>query len=319
MSARPPVVSVVTPAFNAAATIAETIESIQAQTIEAWEMIIVDDGSTDDTQHVVRSFQDPRIRFIPIAHTGTPAAARNRGVEEARASRVAFIDADDMWTPDFLERELAVMDESGADVVHCRWVNFDGRTTVEEPPHAPPGPMAHLDLLRAIVSRHFLSMCAVVVDRSALLAVGLFDPDPRLRGTEDFELWLRLAPRSTFVHIVDRLLIVRIRQESISRNITLNVRGTILALEKLMARDPDLARQVDGELRARMGDLYLTLGTYMLLHGTNGRGIAELRAAVRYRPGNPRAWLWLALSLSGRRAARAWSRARSLGAPERTA
>lgn len=305
-----PIVSVVTPAFNASATIGDTIRSVLAQTVTDWEMIIVDDGSTDATLQVAASFTDPRIRCIAMDHTGTPAAARNRGIEVARAPRVAFIDADDMWMPTFLERDLAVLEETGATLAHCHWVNLRGGRLYPEPAHCPPGILGPPELLRLLVRQHVLSCIALVVERRALLDVGLFDPDPALAGQEDLDLWFRLAPRARFVHLPEPLFIVRIRDESISRNVLGNLGGTILALEKLRRREPMLVASIEDDYRRRLAQLLFELGSYKALNGSPGGGRAELMRSLRYRPASARAWLWLALALSGPLGARAWARLR---------
>ena len=305
-----PVVSVVTPAFNASATIADTIRSVLAQTVTDWEMIVVDDGSTDATLQVARSFDDARIRCIAMPHTGTPAAARNRGIEEARAPRVAFIDADDMWMPNFLERELAVLEETGATLAHCHWVNLRGGRLYLEPAHCPPGILGPPELLRLLVRQHVLSCIALVVERRALLDVGLFDPDPGLAGQEDLDLWFRLAPHARFVHLPEPLFIVRIRDESISRNVRGNLSGTILALEKLRRREPGLVASIADDYRRRLAQLLFELGCYKVLNGSPGGGRAELIRSLRYRPASARTWLWLGLGLSGPVGPRTWARFR---------
>jgi teichuronic acid biosynthesis glycosyltransferase TuaG len=107
------VVSIVTPAFNAARFIRETMESVQAQTFSHWEMIIVDDFSQDDTCEIVekKAKEDSRIHLIRLSENGGPNAARNAAMQAANGRYVAFLDADDMWLPQKLERQLAFMQE----------------------------------------------------------------------------------------------------------------------------------------------------------------------------------------------------------------
>src|SRR5215204_696893 len=107
-------VSVIMPAYNAGRYIAESVRSVQAQTFGGWELVVVDDGSADDTGEVVRRFAaaDARVRYVRRPNGGQ-AAARNTGLAEARAPFVAFLDADDLWLPEKLEAQLAVMGETG--------------------------------------------------------------------------------------------------------------------------------------------------------------------------------------------------------------
>ena len=110
-----PKISVVVPLYNKQPYIQRALNSILAQTMEDYEVIVVDDGSTDDGPEVVKSIVDKRIRLISQANRG-PGAARNRGIEKARGEYLAFLDADDEWMPRFLERSLALLTDYGPEV-----------------------------------------------------------------------------------------------------------------------------------------------------------------------------------------------------------
>ena len=103
-----PDVSVVVPTYNAAETLLETIESVRRQTLSAIELIVIDDGSTDDTSRLLGTVHDPRLQVFSYPNAGI-AAARNRGLERARGEFVSFIDADDLWTADKLELQLEAL------------------------------------------------------------------------------------------------------------------------------------------------------------------------------------------------------------------
>lgn len=135
MRSASPRVSIVMPSFNAAGTILDSIESVQQQTVADWEMIIVDDGSTDETVALIEqvSLQDPRVRIVQQANSG-PSIARNKGVSEALASVVAFLDSDDLWEPQHLEINLASLSEFndlGVSFSPCRLMDADGKLTGE--------------------------------------------------------------------------------------------------------------------------------------------------------------------------------------------
>ncbi|MBQ2446672.1 MAG: glycosyltransferase family 2 protein [Oscillospiraceae bacterium] len=106
-------ISIIMPSYNTGAQIGATIRSIQAQTYENWELIIVDDCSTDDTDAVVAAFADPRIRYFKNEKNSGAAISRNRGLREAKGTYIAFQDSDDLWEPDKLESQLAFMKEKG--------------------------------------------------------------------------------------------------------------------------------------------------------------------------------------------------------------
>lgn len=125
-----PLVSVIMPSYNAEAHIVETIQSLQAQTMPDWELCVTDDCSTDSTREVVATMaaEDPRIRLFKLLENSGAAAARNRSLSESRGRYVAYLDADDLWYPRKLERQLALMGERGAGFSCCSYevVDEDG-------------------------------------------------------------------------------------------------------------------------------------------------------------------------------------------------
>jgi glycosyltransferase involved in cell wall biosynthesis len=113
-----PRVSVIIPAYNAAATIAGTVDSVIAQSLQDFEIICVDDGSTDDTLAIMKQFGD-RVRLLEQSNSG-PATGRNNGARSSSGGYLAFLDADDVWTPQFLERGVATLDADPAlSLVYC--------------------------------------------------------------------------------------------------------------------------------------------------------------------------------------------------------
>ncbi len=182
-------VSIVTPAYNAAQTIADAIESVVAQTHQAWELIVVDDGSTDSTAKIAGEYaaQEPRIRTIS-RENGGESAARNTGIANARYEWLAFLDADDWISPVHLERmtaELAANPE--LDAVHCGFVRVaqDG-THVPEDWEPPVG-----DLFPILARRAAFPVHACIVRKSLVENVGKFDTT--LRKCPDWDLWQRVA------------------------------------------------------------------------------------------------------------------------------
>ena len=110
-------VSVVMPCYNGADFISETIDSVLAQTYENWELLIIDDGSSDNSLEIVKSYAatDPRIRPISQANAGS-AAARNNGIKQARGQYIALLDSDDLWLPEFLESQITFMKSKNASI-----------------------------------------------------------------------------------------------------------------------------------------------------------------------------------------------------------
>lgn len=125
--AQRPLVTVITPAYNAEYFIKETIDSVLEQSVSNWEMIVIDDGSTDRTQEIVAEYaqMDARIRLIVNESNMGVARTRNRGLELFRGQYVAFLDSDDYWEPNMLEKMIARAVETGADIIYCSYSLVD--------------------------------------------------------------------------------------------------------------------------------------------------------------------------------------------------
>lgn len=120
-------VSIITPCYNGAKYIRETIDSVIAQTYSKWEMIIVDDGSKDNSAEIVRGYTDERIHLIQQKNAGS-AAARNNGIRQCNGQYIALLDADDLWKPDFLKKQIAFMKKRKAVCVFCSYERIDGHS-----------------------------------------------------------------------------------------------------------------------------------------------------------------------------------------------
>jgi glycosyltransferase involved in cell wall biosynthesis len=250
---RDPRFSVVVPAHDAESTIGDAIRSVLAQTCDDFELIVVDDGSSDETASIVRDFAaaDARIRLVSQPNKG-PAAARNTAIELARGELVSMLDGDDLWLPRYLERMGEVLDRerSAAFAYTDAWVlGSDGahvRTTTAmahwRPPSRPPRePHRFLALL---LERSNFIYTSVTVRREALVKCAGFDE--RLWHGEDFELWVRLLEaRQAAVFAGEVLAIHRERPGSLTSDPRRLYEG-ICKVYRLILDEHELS----GELRA---------------------------------------------------------------------
>ena len=204
-----PTVSIILPTFNRLEFLPPAIESVIAQTLSQWELIIADDGSGADTRAYLQSLRDARIRVLWLPHTGRPSVASNAGLREARGEYIAFLDSDDLWLPDKLQTQLdslrrhpargwsytkfAVVDGSGTAVVSTRIRDWP----------APSGWILEELLREATV----IALPSVLVSRALLQRVGAFDEE--LVMCYDDELWFRLAAQSEIDGIEQTLTLVR--------------------------------------------------------------------------------------------------------------
>ena len=206
-------VSIVMPTYNCGGFIAESIESAIAQTYPAWELIIIDDQSTDDTEAVVRTFADvdPRVKYHRLEQNSGAAVARTRGMELASGRYIAFLDSDDLWTPDKLERQLAFLRDSGGTIACTAY------DQVDEEGH-PLGKV--LQPKRRATYNDVLLTCPignspVIFDAGRL---GKFVV-PNIRKRNDDALWLQMLKKEKYILGMPEVLMhYRVRANSISAN-----------------------------------------------------------------------------------------------------
>jgi glycosyltransferase involved in cell wall biosynthesis len=191
------VITVVIPAHNAESTISQTLESVFAQTLDDYEVIVVDDASTDDTITKVNAFlsahhqaNDRAVRIITLEQNRGPAAARNRGIEAAKSEWIAFLDADDAWLPHRLSKQMALLSQRpDVDMLCGKAVSFDW--------NAPDDMQIDSNAIETDLVRESFAVAnpvatsTVICRRAALKNVGGFDES--FRGPEDYDLWMRLA------------------------------------------------------------------------------------------------------------------------------
>jgi GT2 family glycosyltransferase len=205
MPSRAPRVSVIVPMYDSSATIEATLRSVVAQTLDDWEVVAVDDASHDDSAQRAAAV-DARVRVVAADRNGGPAAARNLGLRHARGELVALLDADDRWAPEYLQEMVAAYDRASAEepvgLVCCdaRLEGPDGPLpgTYRERIGAPE----HVDVETLL--RGNVVFVSALAPRAAVLEVGGFDE--RTFGSEDHDLWLKLAERGLRIVVVPKAL-----------------------------------------------------------------------------------------------------------------
>ncbi|GGM65051.1 glycosyltransferase involved in cell wall biosynthesis [Halarchaeum rubridurum] len=211
-----PRVSVVVPAYRRADVLPRAIDSALAQTVGDLEVVVVDDGSPDDTEAVVRAYDDPRVRYVAHGTNRGVSAARNTGIEHARGAYVAFLDSDDEWLPRKLERQLAALDAKGAGWVgvYCDYATVGGglgarlaALVSERVFHAGAPREGGRELAESLLTmRVFMGPgSTLLVARDALDGLAF---DEGLSIYEDWDLVLRLLARGKLAHVAEPLAVV---------------------------------------------------------------------------------------------------------------
>ena len=212
-----PAISVITPAYNASEFLSQTVASALAQTWRDFELLIVDDGSTDDTRAIALAWErtDPRIRVLTRRHGG-PSAARNTAMAQARGQFFALLDSDDLWHPTFLDSQMRILEgRRTIDVVTGNAYNLGGVRDGE--PVNPAGKSCREISLREILERENSVFIMSVFRRTVVDTITGFDE--RLPLNEDYDFWIRAAHAGfVFVHNPAPLGHYRRRPDSISAN-----------------------------------------------------------------------------------------------------
>jgi glycosyltransferase involved in cell wall biosynthesis len=288
-----PSVSVVIPAYNVAPYIGDTLTSLGAQTMPAWEAIVVDDGSRDGTGEVVTGFGDARIRLVAQANAGV-SAARNRGMAEARGRTLCFLDADDWLAPDALARMLAALGE-GAVAAYGAYAFV----AEEAHPGAAPlwtkaGPFPEGDIVeRLLVMNLFHNGGHMLIRREAAVAAGGFLQG--VRFGEDWEYWLRLAVQGPIAAVPGDapLLYVRQRSSGAYLRMATDPASFTPAMDAIFA-NPALLARFGGErlaaLRRRTeAENAWIVGRELVRHGRAAEGRRWMRASLAAAPSLKRA------------------------------
>lgn len=207
-------VSVIVPTFNAGKFIRETIESVLNQTYTNFEILVVDDGSNDNTISILNKLKskDKRIEYYVIEHSGRPAVPRNFGIEKSNGEFVAFLDADDIWVKDKLEKQISEFEKHPNYIfLYSMSVTFGDVNLFS--PNYEVLPLLH----KAVKTKNDLldigntiTCSSVLVKKEALQKVSGFDEDIKLKAIEDYDLWIRLSELGNFgfiprIHVFYRI------------------------------------------------------------------------------------------------------------------
>ncbi len=266
-------VSVVVPVFNRRELVARALESVSAQTFTDYELIVVDDASTDGTWEYLRSeWDEAPVQLLRHRVNSGVSAARNTGIEATRGDWIALLDSDDEWKPQKLERQMAALAESGLAVCHTDevWIR-DGVRVNPHKHHAKQGGRIFLHAL----PRCIISPSSILLRRPVFDAIGLFDES--LPACEDYELFLRLTCRYEVLYLEQKLTVkYGGHADQLSRAYPAMDRFRVQALDRLLA---DATAPLTAEERAAARDT-LVRKAAIVRDGAVKRGNTGLQEAM---------------------------------------
>jgi glycosyltransferase involved in cell wall biosynthesis len=290
-----PKVSVIIPAYNVAPYVGETLDSVFSQTFTDYEVIVINDGSpdTEELERELARFID-RVNYVKQENRGA-SAARNAGLQTARGEFVAFLDADDLWLPSYLDEQIKFILERNCDLVCADAAVFsDGSHKAEtymESLMTDAPATGEVTFLGLLSGEQSLITSGVVVCRERVFDVGLFDE--ALRNSQDFDLWLRLSRNETRMAYQRRVLLrYRSRVNSLSGD-EVNVHRRELRVLEKVEREYDLSPAERAEvvsviggrravLEFELGKLYLARGEFTAARESFGKA-NRLRRSLRTR------------------------------------
>lgn len=290
-----PRVSVIIPVYNGQEFIAATLRSVFEQTFLDFEVIVVDDGSTDRTEGILEKFQD-KIILLKNNHKG-PASSRNLGLEASRGSLVAFLDSDDLWLRHKLERQVSIADshpEYGIITTDIAKFDSTGITVPSCSALRPPIPSGYV--LEKLIFDNWIATSGAMVRRECFEKVGKFSTDTIALGRDDWNMWVRIAADYPVYYIDEVLVHYRVHPESFSHQNQENIlAGWLAQLDWFEATIPQLRARHKLMQEVRFQFCWgMGWDNFRSLDLEPAR--RKLRQALRYSPSSAKAWTALGSS-----------------------
>jgi glycosyltransferase involved in cell wall biosynthesis len=287
-----PEVSVVIPAYNAEKYLAETIRSVLDQTYNSYEVIVVDDGSSDGTLEVARSFE-PRIKALAKSNGG-PASARNLAIRNSRGAYIAFLDSDDLWTPDKLDRQVALLENNPAvGLTYSEALMF-----TEDKGERKVGERIGFTLnpsFRSLLFGDYIPNSTVMIRRACVDKVGLLNESRELIGVEDYEYWMRVAKHFTMVGIPRPLAYYRIREGNLmgdGSDINKGLNLSVAAIREIERLYPDLWQENQVDRQMLLAKLHVRAGFAWKRKGNWKQCAIKFKEALNHSS-KPRVFRWI--------------------------
>lgn len=252
-------VSVIIPTYNRAKYLNSAVSSVfeQSDLSTLLEVIIIDDGSTDNTEEVVRSLKFEKIRYIKIPHSGLPSVARNKGISLAKGNLIAFQDSDDYWTRDKLRSQVKIFEDPLVILSYGNAEIIDENSKKTGALVIAPNQAHSGKVFNNLIKENFISTLTVMARKDAIMKVGAFNENKALKAVEDYHLWLRLSALGNFTYVNKPLALYRRHGGNISAGSQVRSLQALVKLFRILIYDmPDMKDIINQRLKS----LYLDLG-----------------------------------------------------------
>ncbi|NJE76716.1 glycosyltransferase [Thermococcus sp. ES12] len=269
-----PTVSVVIPTYNRSNLLKRAIESVLSQEFEDFELIVVDDASSDNTPEVVESIEDGRIRYVRLKRNSGGPVTRNTGIKKARGKFIALLDDDDEWLPNRLETQVRKLEDLGREfgVVYGGFYYVsqrDGRILGKRLPKYRG------DVYERLLRENFIGSPTLLIRRECFKRTGLFDP--KLTSSQDWDMWLRIAKHYKFEYVSEIVAKYYVH----GRQISFNMGKYIPGRERFIRKHHDIWRNPE------VLSIHLSqMGLLLLLSGHPEKGLKYLIHSIAMAPFN---------------------------------
>ena len=304
-----PKASIIVPAYNAEQYIRKTLDSILDQSFQDFELIIIDDGSSDETAKIIAQYDDSRIRYYHQENSGKPAIPRNRAIKKARGELIFIFDSDDIMLPDKLATTIESMELAPlAGLAFTGFACIDERDKVTNPDFLAPYQTLHSlekttvsknaylinakEALKGLAISNYLGTSGVAIRREVFEQLGGFDEE--VRNSDDYLMWQAVASRYDFLYIPDIYHQYRVRAGSISlRSIEDRAPGLIACTEKMMQYHKDDPTSLN-YLRQRIGRFHFEVGySHFKQHQMPQARTSLMKALIKRKDKNSLYYLFL--------------------------
>ncbi|MBN1405136.1 MAG: glycosyltransferase [Candidatus Omnitrophica bacterium] len=260
-----PLISVIIPFYNNVNYISQALDSVINQTYKNFEIIAVDDGSIDDTKYIVQKNikkYPEKIKYLYQTNSGS-AAARNKGIAEAKGELIAFLDSDDTWLPGNLARQTELLDKTPAvSLVHSDFIYFNDQG-IERKSEYSKNIKKHFsgDIFYYLFRENFISTSTVVVRKDVFEKSGLFDEEFRM--SQDYDLWLRITKKYKVGYVDTPLVRIRCHGNNITRSKEKTYVWVNKVIEKTIESFPEIEAELKSNLPYRLAKNHFTIGYEM--------------------------------------------------------
>jgi len=279
-----PLVSIILPTYNCASFLPHSIGTILSQTYNSYEIIVIDDGSTDNTKEVLYPFMQ-RIKYIRLEHNKGLPTARNTGIQSAQGKYIAFIDADDLWIPEKLRTDIEYFEtHPEVSMVYSKHINIDEKGNDLNGNTKNKLPSGNI-FTQLFSEQNFIITSSVVVRKEIFETTGLFDG--QLFNCQDWDLWLRIAFHFQVAGIDKPLVKYRHNPHSLSKNRNNVLKYQKIVIDKIYNTFKDQENGINEKLyKKRLASHYAKVGRYYLRIGDKNRAKENFALSLKNAPLN---------------------------------